>query len=462
MENLKVSIILAAGEGTRMKSSKPKVLHEICGKPILSYVVDVCQKVEMDKTIVVVGHKSEQVRDCFSENEICFVEQPVGDEYPYGTGFAVIQTLDEFNDDDMVTVLTGDTPLITSDTLSKFLSFTEYNNYDACVMTALSENPYGYGRIVRSNNSSIEKIVEEKDANEQEKAINEINTGIFAFKGSVLKKYLYQLDTDNSQGELYLTDIIRLLQSDNGRIGGFIIGDEQEMLGINSRVQLAECDRVMRKRINEQHMMNGVTIIDPYATIIESEVSIGKDTIIYPGAVIQKGSIIGENVTIYGSTRIRKSKIGDNVVIDNSLIEESIVEDNVTIGPNAHLRPKSHLKENVHIGNFVEVKNAVIGKDTKAGHLAYIGDADIGNSVNIGCGVIFANYNGKEKFRSTVEDHAFIGSNTNIVAPVQIGKEAYIAAGSTITKEVKAGELSVERSRQKNISGWTKRQFKKN
>ena len=229
------------------------------------------------------------------------------------------------------------------------------------------------------------------------------------------------------------------------------------MLGINSRVQLSRCEKIMRKRINEQHMQNGVTFLSPETTIVDADVKIGKDTILYPGVILEGKTEIGEDVKIIGSSRIVDSKIGSRVTIDNTLIESSVVEDSVTIGPYAHLRPKSHLKENVHLGNFVEVKNSTLGKGTKAGHLAYIGDGDVGENVNISCGVIFANYNGKEKFRTKVGDNAFIGSNVNLVAPITIGDTGYIAAGSTITKDVEEGELSVERAKQVNIPDWVKR-----
>lgn len=457
---MKVSIILAAGEGTRMNSSMPKVVHSIAGKPILSYVVDICKSNHIDKNIAIIGHKSEIIKEKLGHENLCFIEQPMGDDVPYGTGFAVQQAMDEFNDDDLVIVLTGDTPLFKKETLGNFINFAEKNDQEACIMTAIVSNPTGYGRIIRGDDSFIKKIVEEKDANVKEQAVDEVNTGIFAFKGSTLKKYLKELDTDNAQGELYLTDIIHFIVNDGGKVGGFVIQDEEEMLGINSRVQLAQSEQVMRRRINDKHMANGVTLLHPESTMIDSEVEIGPDTTIYPGAVLQGKTVVGRGCTIYGTSRLVDSTIGNNCIIDNSLIEESQVGNEVNIGPNAHLRPNSNIGNNVRIGNFVEVKNSNIGDGTKAAHLAYIGDADIGSEVNIGCGVIFVNYNGVEKLRSVIKDRAFIGSNTNIVAPITVGANAYIAAGSTITKSVEAGELSIERGEQKNIPGWSERHNK--
>ncbi|MCD1146813.1 bifunctional UDP-N-acetylglucosamine diphosphorylase/glucosamine-1-phosphate N-acetyltransferase GlmU [Peptoniphilus sp. KCTC 25270] len=454
---MKVSIILAAGEGTRMKSKLPKVLHPVAGKSVLSYVVDNCIANEMGKNVVIVGHKAEKVREAFEDWDVIFREQPVGPGIPYGTGFAVKSAMDEFCDEDLVLILTGDTPLFQKETIGNFLNYVEEKDFDGCVLTAIVNNPFGYGRIIRKENSQIVGIVEEKDASDKEKAITEVNTGVFAFKGSALRNTLDRLETNNSQKELYLTDVVKLLVSDGKSVGGYIIGNEEEMLGINSRIQLCRCEEVMRRRINEKHMENGVTFLDPASTVVDAGVEIGRDSVLYPGVILQGNTIIGEDVTLIGSTRIFNSKIGNGCVIDNSCIEQSVVENEVTIGPYAHLRPNSQLMDGVHIGNFVEVKNSIVGEKTKAGHLAYIGDGDVGSGVNIGCGVIFANYNGHKKFRTVVEEGAFIGSNSNLVAPVKVGKDAYIAAGSTITKDVSEGELSVERSQQKNIPGWTSR-----
>lgn len=454
---MNVSIVLAAGEGTRMKSKLPKVLHPVAGKPMLGYIIDSCKKSGIDKTVVIVGHGGDRVKDTFKEEEVIFREQPMGDDVPYGTGFAVQQALEDFEDEDTVLILTGDTPLIQPETLESLVKRRETGKYSGIVLTAMLDNPFGYGRIIRGDSSNIVKIVEEKDADDKEKAVNEVNSGIFAFRGGSLKEALGYLSTDNSQGELYLTDVIKILVEQGEKVGAHILRNPEEMMGVNSKVQLARCEAKMREIINEHHMTEGVTIPDPKSVIIENDVVIGRDTVIYPGAVLQGKTVIGDDCTLYGTTRVVDSVIGDGVTLDNVLVEESVVGDNSKLGPYAHLRPNSKIGKNTKVGNFVEVKNSNFGDGSKAGHLAYIGDADVGKDVNIGCGTIFVNYNGKEKFRTTVGDRAFIGSNSNLVAPLEVEEDGYIAAGSTITKKVGKGQLSIERSRQKNLSGWVER-----
>ncbi len=454
---MKVSIILAAGEGTRMKSKTPKVLHEILGVPMLEYVVNSSKNSDVEKVCVIIGHKAEKIKEKFSNEEISFREQPMGEDKPYGTGYAVKQAINDFEDDDTVIILNGDTPLIREQTLNGFLQFHEQGNFSCTILTADLDNPTGYGRIVRDDNAKIVKIVEQKDASEKEKLIREINSGIFAFNGGDLKNALGELKSDNAQGELYLTDVIKTLVLNNRKIGGFKLRDKREILGVNSRDDLSVCAEIMKERINKKIMVDGVTLVDPKNTYIETSVKISQDTIIYPGAVIQGNTTIGEGCKIYGTTRIVDSKIGDNVTIDNTLIEESIVGDNTKIGPYAHLRPNSNVGNDAKIGNFVEIKNSNFGDGSKASHLAYVGDSDIGKNVNIGCGVVFVNYDGKNKFRSNIKDNSFIGSNANIVAPVEVEEYGYIAAGSTITKDVKEGQLSIERSVQKNVDGWVEK-----
>ncbi|WP_036730166.1 MULTISPECIES: bifunctional UDP-N-acetylglucosamine diphosphorylase/glucosamine-1-phosphate N-acetyltransferase GlmU [Peptoniphilus] len=451
---MKVSVILAAGEGTRMKSKLPKVLHKILGVPMLGYVINSAKESNVEKISVIVGHGKEKIRECFDERDIVFRTQPVGDEFPYGTGYAVMQALDDFDDEDTVLILNGDTPLIKSETLDGLLQYHEQGNFSCTILTAELENPFGYGRIVRDDAAKIYKIVEQKDASEKEKLIREINSGIFAFNGGDLKEAIKTLDTNNSQGELYLTDVVSAIFNSHKRIGGYKLKDNCEILGVNSRDGLAVCTDIMKKRINKQYMLDGVTMIDSNSVIIEPTVNIGRDTVIYPGAVLQGNTTIGENCTIYGNTRIVDSVISDNVVIDNALIESSSVGENTTVGPFAHLRPNANIGSNARIGNFVEVKNSKFGNGSKAGHLAYIGDADVGEKVNIGCGVVFVNYDGKNKHRTIVGDNGFIGSNANLVAPVIVEDYGYVAAGSTITKKVCEGQLAVERAKQTNIDGW--------
>ena len=454
---MNVSIILAAGEGTRMKSDMPKVLHKVAGKAILSYVVDNCTANAMDKNVVIVGHKKDDVIEYFKDAPLKFIEQKVGEGIPYGTGYAVACAIDEFSDEDMVYILTGDTPLFKEKTIAKFMDYAQSHDFDACVLTAVVSDPFGYGRIIRGQDSTIAGIVEEKDATDKEKAITEVNTGIFAFKGRALKENIGNLSANNKQSELYLTDVIQILNDKGKKIGGFTMCDEEEMLGINSRVQLAACEKIMRRRINRYHMDNGVTFTDQDATLIDFDVEIGRDTILGPNVHLEGKTTVGEGCVIRGESRIVDSTVADEVTIESSVIEQSQVGRGVTMGPFAHLRPNSVLEENVHIGNFVEVKNSHIGKGSKAGHLAYIGDGDVGENVNISCGVIFCNYNGRKKFRTTVGDNAFIGSNVNLVAPITIGEGAFIAAGSTISKNVDDENLAVERSEQKMIAGWNRR-----
>lgn len=454
---MNIGIVLAAGEGTRMKSKKPKVLHSICGKPLISHVLDAAFGAGVDKNVVIIGHGKEEVRDCVKGEKIDFAEQAIYDGAPYGTGYAVMQAVDYINDEDHVVILCGDTPLIESKTINDLIEFHKREKNHATVLTAKLENPSGYGRIVKKGNGEIKKIVEQKDANESEKTIKEINSGFYCFSGKELKFGLERITNDNLQNEYYLTDIIEVLSNEGYNVKALTFEDPSQLYGINSRAQLAQAEEIMRKRINRGHMENGVTFINPDSTYIDPEVKVGKDTIIYPNVYLEKNTVIGEDCIIRSNTRIVDSIIDDNVEIEASLIENSLVGNACHIGPFAHLRPHAKLGKNVKIGNFVEVKKSTIKDNSKAGHLAYIGDADIGESVNIGCGVIFVNYNGQIKARSLVGDNAFIGSNSNIVAPVEVAKWGYIAAGSTITKDVGEGDLSIGRAQQVNMPGWVER-----
>lgn len=459
---MNISIILAAGEGTRMKSKLPKVLHKVCGKPILQYVINACKKADIDKNIIIVGHGKDEVIKSFKNYSIIFKEQPIYEGAPYGTGFAVMQAIDEVTDDSIVTILCGDTPLITYMTLDRLIEYHKAGKFKGTVLTAVLEDSTGYGRIVRTESGDLLKIVEQKDADEVELGIKEVNSGMYCFEGKALKYALNKIDNNNSQKEYYLTDVISILKNDGFNVGACVISNPVEIHGINTRVQLATSEEEMKKRINEKLMLDGVTLIDPQNTYIEEDVVVGRDTIIYPGVALEGKTEIGEDCILRANTRIYNSKIYDKVVVESSLIESSIVGENCKIGPYAHLRPNSNLGQNVKIGNFVEIKNATLLDNTKASHLSYVGDAHIGMNVNIGCGVVFVNYNGREKFQSNVGDNAFIGSNSNLVAPVNIKEWGYIAAGSTITKDVEEGDLSVARARQVNIAGWVdKKGFKK-
>ncbi len=448
-----ISIILAAGEGTRMRSKLPKVAHKVCGKPLLTHVVNSAVNANVEKNIVVVGHKSDIVKECVKEN-VVFVDQPIGENEPYGTGFAVKQAKDEINDGDVVLVLCGDTPLITSETLSEFAKYHKDGGFKATVLTSLMDDPTGYGRILRNKEGHVEGIVEEKDATDEQRKITEVNSGIYGFSGKNLKSVLEKIDNDNSQEEYYLTDALDILRNEGLKIGGYNIKDAGEIKGINSKVQLAEAEKIMRQRTNEKLMLNGAIIIDPENTYIDSDVEIGIDTVINPGVVIHGKTIIGEDCIIGCNTVIEESVIGNNVEIKSSNIVESKIGDSTTVGPYANLRPQSNLGKNVRIGDFVEIKNSKIGDNSKASHLTYIGDSEVGMDVNIGCGVVFVNYDGVNKNETIVEDNVFIGCNTNLVAPVTINESSYIAAGSTITKDVETGSLGIARARQTNIKDW--------
>lgn len=454
---MKVSVILAAGEGTRMKSKKPKVLHEILGRPMLFYVLNSCKHSQVEKNLVVVGHNKEKVCKAFEdEQDVEFIEQPIGDNVPYGTGYAVMNALDKIEDDDTVIILNGDTPIISNSTISCFLRYHEERNNDITVLSADMKDPTNYGRIVRDENANVVAIVEEKDASEKQKLIREINSGIFAFKGSSLKSALQKINTDNAANELYITDTLEILVKEGKRVDSFKLRDTREILGVNSRYELSIAAEILQKKINKEYMINGVGIIDPKSTYIEYGATIERDVMIYPGTRIDRKSVIKEGAEIYSST-IKNSTIGEDVLIRSSEIEDSSIGRGTTVGPYAHLRPNSHVGENCKIGNFVEVKNSNVGDGSKMSHLAYIGDADVGSGVNIGCGVVFVNYDGRDKFRAKVGDNAFIGSNANLVAPIEVEDYGYVAAGSTITKKVLKGQLSLERAPQKNIDGWVER-----
>lgn len=459
---MNISIILAAGEGTRMKSKLPKVLHKICGKPILEYVINASKDANVQKNVVIIGHGGDKVTEYYKDKDVFFENQPIGEGAPYGTGYAVMQAIGHIQDDSTVLVLCGDTPLITKDTIDRLFDYHNKGGYVCTVLTALLDDPTGYGRILRDKVGNISRIVEQKDTTKEERQINEINSGIYCFNGKMLKHGLENINDNNAQGEFYLTDVIEILKHEGYNVGAYIINDPTEIHGINNRVQLSFSEEIMRKRINERHMLNGVTMIDPNSTYIEEGVRIGSDTIIYPNTFIEGTSTIGNECVIRSNSRIMNSRIDNNVVIESSLIEDSIVGSGAMIGPNAHLRPKSTIGKNVKIGNFVETKNSTLGDNSKAGHLAYIGDAEVGENVNIGCGVIFVNYNGKDKQITKVGNNAFIGSNSNLVAPVNIQDWAYIAAGSTINKDVEEGALSIARAHQVNKLNWVeKKDFKK-
>ncbi|MGL5903456.1 MAG: bifunctional UDP-N-acetylglucosamine diphosphorylase/glucosamine-1-phosphate N-acetyltransferase GlmU, partial [Cetobacterium sp.] len=382
------TLILAAGKGTRMKSELPKVLHKVCGVPMVQKIVETCSKIGSIENILILGHKKEEVLKILQNSEYVVQNEQLG------TGHAVKQAKEKLNNfDGTVMVLCGDTPLLKEETLKNLYNYHKTTGAVTTVLTSIYQNPFGYGRILKQDESVI-GIIEEKDATKEIKAIKEVNAGVYCFEAKELLVALEKIDNKNQNGEYYLTDVISINVKDGKKVEAFLLEDNDEILGINSKIELEKANKIMRNRINHKHMENGVILIDADNTYIEESVVIGQDTTIYPGALIQGDTEIGQNCEILGNTRIIDCKIADEVRIESSVLEESIVENKVTIGPFAHLRPKSHLKEEVHIGNFVEVKKSVLEKGVKAGHLTYLGDATVGEKTNIGAGTITCNYDG--------------------------------------------------------------------
>lgn len=448
--NLK-TLILAAGKGTRMKSNIPKIVHKVNGIPMISKIITVLEEIGSTENILILGYKKEEVLKVVGENSSYVLQNE-----QLGTGHAVIQAKDKLKDyDGDVMVVCGDTPLLKPETLKKLYNFHKDSGAVTTILTSIYENPFGYGRIVKEN-GLVKAIVEEKEANDEVKKIKEVNAGVYCFNSKELFKALNKINNNNEKGEYYLTDVIGIQVNENKKVRSFILEDSMEILGVNSKVELAQAGNILRDRKNISLMEDGVILIDPTNTYIEENVKIGKDTIIYPGAIIQGDTVIGENCEILGTTRIINSKIKNNVKIESSVIEDSILEDGVTMGPFAHLRPKSHLKESVHIGNFVEVKKSTLEKGVKAGHLTYLGDAQVGENTNIGAGTITCNYDGVNKFKTIIGKEAFIGSDSMLVAPVNIGEKALVGAGSVITKDVPDNALAVSRSKQIIKSDWRK------
>lgn len=445
------TLILAAGKGTRMKSELPKVIHEVNGIPMISKIIKVLEILKPEENILILGHKKEEVLKVVGEDADYVVQTE-----QLGTGHAVLQAKDKLKDyDGDVMVLCGDTPLLREETLEELYKFHRDTNSVTTILTSIYENPFGYGRIVKEN-GLVKAIVEEKEADAETKKIKEVNAGVYCFKGRELFDALSKITNNNEKGEYYLTDVIGIQVGEGKKVQSFVLNDNIEILGVNSKVELAQASKVLRDRKNIELMEKGAILIDPSTVYAEEDVKVGRDTVIYPGAILQGKTVIGENCQILGTTRIIDSTLGDNIKIESSVIEESILEKGVTVGPFAHLRPKSHLKEKVHIGNFVEVKKSTLEKGVKAGHLTYLGDAQIGEDTNIGAGTITCNYDGKNKFKTVIGKNSFIGSDSMLVAPVVIGENALVGAGSVITKDVPDNSLAVSRSKQIIKNDWRK------
>lgn len=444
------AVILAAGKGTRMKSQLPKVLHKIGGKAMVQHVLDAAAGAGAANNIVVIGFGAAEVQQAL-DGQARFVIQ----QEQLGTGHAVLQAAPLLTaETGTVMVLCGDTPLLTAASLTKLLVSHRAQSAQASVLTAVMPDAAGYGRVVRNDAGQVVKIVEQKDATTAELQINEVNTGIYCFDQSALLDALQQIHCDNAQGEYYLPDVIDILVRGGKKVGAVPVGDYRETLGINSRSQLAEAELIFRRRKLGELMDQGVTIMDVNSTFIDQQVVIGTDTVIYPFTWIEGPTSIGKNCEIGPNTRIQNSQIGNSVTLHFSYAHQCIIDDDVTVGPYVQLRPNTHLSSGVKVGNFVEVKNSTVGKDSKVPHLSYIGDTDMGKRVNIGSGTITVNYDGVRKHRTIIEDDAFIGCNTNLVAPVVVAQGAYVAAGSTITKNVPARSLGVARARQNNLENW--------
>ena len=456
--NKVAALVLAAGKGTRMKSRLPKVLHKVGGKAMVERVLDTVTAVGVDRSVVIVGFGGEEVRAYLGDR--C---EYVTQAEQKGTGHAVREGKPVLGDfDGTIVLMCGDTPLVTEDTIKALLKEHAATGAAATVLTAHMENPTGYGRIIRDEEGKVLRIVEQKDGTPDELAVQEINTGMYAFDSQKLWPCLAQLSDDNAQGELYITDVVGILVNAGERVSAYMTMDEDESLGVNSRVQLAEAERILRNRKLRELMDAGVTIIDPATTYVAPEVVVGSDTILHPGTILEGNTVIGKECEIGPYTRFTNVTVGDNNVIHFTYAHDCEIKNGTDIGPYVHLRPNTVIGDKVHIGNFVEVKNSIVGEGTKFPHLSYIGDSDVGGGVNIGCGTITVNYDGKIKHRTRIDDGAFVGCNTNLVAPVHVGSYSYIGAGSTITKDVPDKALAVGRARQMIKENWvTDDTFKK-
>lgn len=447
------AIILAAGKGTRMKSDLPKVLHKVAGISMLEHVFRSVNAIDPEKTVTVVGHKAELVEQVLA-GQTEFVRQTE----QLGTGHAVMMAEPVLeNLTGQTLVIAGDTPLITGESLKNLIDFHINHKNVATILTAEADNPFGYGRIVRNQHDEVLKIVEQKDASDFEQQIKEINTGTYVFDNARLFEALKNINTNNAQGEYYITDVIGIFRENGEKVGAYTLKDFDESLGVNDRVALATAESVMRRRINQQHMVNGVSFVNPHATYIDVDVEIAPEVQIEANVTLKGQTKIGAETILTNGSYIVDSVIGERTVITNSMIEESSVADGVTIGPYAHIRPGSSLAKDVHVGNFVEVKGSSLGENTKAGHLTYIGNSEVGANVNFGAGTITVNYDGQKKYKTIIGNNVFVGSNSTIIAPVELGDNSLVGAGSTITKDVPADAIALGRGRQINKEEYAKR-----
>jgi len=454
------AIVLAAGKGTRMKSDLVKVMHPLGERPMISWPVQVARGVGASRIALVVGHQAERVQKYFAADKaVVFAEQ----SEQLGTGHAVACARDSLAGfDGTVLILCGDVPLIRGETLESMLESHGKRGATVSVLTTHLENPFGYGRVVKREGGRITRIVEEKDASDEERDITEINSGIYCVEADFLFRAVGRLKNDNAQGEYYLTDIIAEAAAENLLCFAHACDDANEVMGVNDRVQLSVAAAELRRRINRELMLSGVTMIDPAATYVEAGVTVGRDTLIYPNVHISGETTIGCGCLLEPGSIIRDCRIGNGVTVKaGSVLAESVVGDDAAIGPMAHLRPGSQLGAHVKIGNFVETKKIVMGDGSKASHLTYLGDAEIGSEVNIGCGTITCNYDGVRKHKTVIGDNVFVGSDVQFVAPVNVGSGSLIAAGTTVTRDVPPDSLAIARTPQVNKEGWVKRKADK-
>lgn len=453
MSNNRYAVILAAGKGTRMQSKLYKVLHKVCDRTMVELVLDSLNDLEMQEVITVVGHGAERVKEVLGDRTkfVLQAEQ-------LGTAHAVKVAKDELKDKEGTTiVMYGDTPLIRPETINSMLDHHENTNAKATVLTAIADDPFAYGRIIRDVNGKLVKIVEEKDATEQEKKIKEINSGIYCFDNKLLFEILEKVKNDNKQGEYYLPDVLGLIREQKEIIETYLCEDFDETFGVNDRVALAYAENVMRNRINTKHMLAGVTLVDPTNTYIAPNAVIGRDTTIYPNVTIKSNTVIGEDCQIKPNSYLENTKIGNGVKVLSSTISDSKIGDFTSVGPYAHIRNNCELGEHVRVGNFVELKNTTYGDGSKTAHLSYLGDAEVGKNTNIGCGTITVNYDGKNKYKTKIGSDAFIGCNSNLIAPLEIGDGAVVAAGTTVTENAPDDTLVIARVKQENKMGYAKK-----
>ncbi|MFF4991943.1 bifunctional UDP-N-acetylglucosamine diphosphorylase/glucosamine-1-phosphate N-acetyltransferase GlmU [Streptosporangium saharense] len=449
-------IVLAAGEGTRMKSKTPKILHELCGRTLVDHMLTAARGLEPGRLIVVIGHERDRVQEHLSLTSPDAL--PVIQEEQRGTGHAVRVVLETVGAiEGTVLVTYGDTPLLRTETLAALLERHEADGNAVTVLSAEVPDPYGYGRIVRDTTGAVLQIVEEKDATPGQRAIKEMNSGVYAFDGALLADAVKRVSTSNAQGEEYLTDVLSILREDGHRVGAHVAADHVEVEGVNDRVQLAFARRVLNTRLLETHMRAGVTVIDPASTWVDVDVTMEPDVVLHPGTQLHGRTALAEGAEVGPATTLTDTVVGERAVVRNAVCVEAEIGPEALVGPYAYLRPGTVLARKAKAGTYVEMKNAKVGEGAKVPHLTYAGDAVIGAGANIGASTIFVNYDGVNKHQTTVGEHAFVGCDTMLVAPVNIGDGAYTAAGSVIANDVPPGAIGVARERQRNIEGWVVR-----